>query len=167
MKRLLIVPLILLLACTPGNKPDIATAKADAQAVITGVTNGYNAIRTLYPSAVSSDADAQVQTILAAAPALIADLGLATDAATQASYLRGVEAVANQVLNIAADIVSRVPNVDPGVTTSLILAQVLLPVIEATANQLVPKVGARASVPAAFRSNMTVDEARRRLRGVR
>lgn len=149
-----------LAACQPGA---LSQAISDAQAVVSGVSGAYSALKQAFPKAVSKATDAQVQAILSEAPAVLAQISATADAATNAGGIRGVEAIVNQVLNIAAGIVGSIPGVPLSIMAGFQAAAVLLPILEAAANQLVPKTGAVA-VAGVFRSNMTADQARAVLR---
>lgn len=134
-----------------------------------GLTGAYLTFEKLYPQAVSPVADAKIQTLLATATetgGLLDRLKAASTAAEQAKGIRDVENVANQVLGIIATEIAQVPGIDPTVVLGFQGAEILIPILEAAANQLVP-VGARAALrmPAAFANpSMTADQARAALR---
>lgn len=158
-------PLILLLSRCGANGPNIAQAVADAQIVATGVQEAYRALKEFDPALTSSASDQQVQAIFARLPDALAQLKAATDPKDQADRLRTVEADVNGVINLAAGIVRMVPGVPPEIVLGFQAAAVLLPIIEAAANQLVPATVGGPTVPAVFanRTGMTADQARARL----
>lgn len=142
----------------------VSQAIADAQAVVAGVDQSWTALKLLYPQAITPARDAQVRALLDAAPGILAQLSTAADPSTNAGGLRGVEAIVNQVLNIASANLVNVPGVPPGVLLGLQAAAVLLPILEATANTLVPAAPKVGAPPSRFASGMTPDQARAALR---
>lgn len=142
---------------------NIAQAITDARAVVAGVRQAYTTIHTLFPLAITPATDAQVTALLASAPGILAGLSAAADNATNAGGLRGIESIVNQVLNIVAASTASIPGIPPEVLLGLQAATVLLPVLEAAANALVPQAATVAAGPARFRSGMTVSAARARL----
>jgi hypothetical protein len=138
----------------------LTQAIADARAVVIGVDQSYTALRTLYPTAITPATDAQVRALLNAAPAILAQLSTAADAATNAGGLRGVESLINQVLNITAAALANVPGVPPQMLLGLQAAAVLLPIIEMTAQTLVPTTPTVGAPPPRFASAMTPAQAR-------
>lgn len=159
-----------LASCSSTSTTDIAQAKADAQAIIgtvsppTGLNGTYGALKMLYPKAFSPAVDAQVHALLDAAPGLIDQISATADAATNASGLRGIEADASGVLNLIAAALANVPNVPAQYTLALAAVETLLPIIEASANQLVPQAAKVGAGPVRFRSGMTKEQARAVLR---
>jgi hypothetical protein len=142
----------------------INQAIADAQIVVSGVQNSYNALHGLYPQAITAQTDAQVQALFAAAPGILAGLSTGADSVTNASGLRGVESLINQILNITAVALAQVPGIPPQMLLGLQAATVLLPLIEATANQLVPITPTVGAPPPRFTSAMSPAQARQVLR---
>jgi hypothetical protein len=161
-------PVLIFTGCAPTstttNVAGVSQAIADAQAIVSGVDQSWSALKLLYPQVVTPATDAQVRALLDSAPGILAQLSTAADAATNAGGLRGVESLVNQVLNIASATLSNVPGVPPNVLLDLQAASVLLPILEATAQTLVPAAPKVGSPPARFASSMTPDQARAVLR---
>lgn len=171
----------MLVACTPG-KTDLATVIGDAQLLIgtpvasavcpagpCGLTGAYLIFKNLYPQAVTPTADAKIQVLLSSAVmtgGLLDQLKAAATAADQATDIRAVEGVANQVLGIIAGQIANVPNIDPAIVLGFQAAAILIPILEQAANQLVPtKPVVTARMSAAFiNPAMTTDQARATLR---
>lgn len=155
-------PLILLLSRCGANGPNIAQAVADAQIVATGVQGAYGTLKAFDPALTNSATDQQVQAIFARLPDALAQLKVATDPKDQADRLRTVEADVNGVINLAAGIVRVVPGVPPEVVLGFQAAAVLLPIIEAAANQLVPATVGGPTAPAVFanKDGMSPEQAR-------
>ena len=150
-------------AGTSQTTTNIAQAITDAKAVVAGVQQSYATLKTLYPLAITPATDAQVTALLDSAPGILAGLSAAADPATNAGGLRGVESIVNQVLNIVAASTNSIPGIPPEVLLGLQAATVLLPLIEAAANGLVPQAATVAAGPAKFRSAMTPAQARAQL----
>lgn len=146
--------------------PNVPQAIADAQIVADGVANSYATLKQIDPGLTNSATDAQIEAILGRLPDAMAQLRAATTTASQASGLRAVEADVNGVLNLAAGIVAVVPGVPPAVVLGLQAAEVLLPVIEGVANQLVRSPTGAPAAPAVLISAMTPDQARATLAAV-
>lgn len=156
-------PLILLLSrCGATGSPNVQQAIADAQIVATGVQGAYGALKAFDPALTNSATDQQVQAIFARLPDALAQLKAATDPKDQADRMRAVEADVNGVINLAAGIVRVVPGVPPEVMLGFQAAVVLLPIIEAVANQLVPATVGGPTAPAVFanKTGMTAAQAR-------
>ncbi len=141
----------------------VTQAIADARAIVQGVSGSYAALKMLYPDLISPAADAQIMSSLAQAPDILSKLSTTAADATNASGLRGIESLVNGVLNIVAAELAKVPNIPPNVLLGFQAATVLLPIIEAAANTLVPAVPTVGAGPARFRSSMTVADARKAL----
>lgn len=151
-----------LLAFGCSTQPNIQQAIADAQIIATGVQGAYGTLKAFDPALTNSATDQQVQAIFARLPDALAQLKAATDPKDQADRLRAVEADVNGVINLAAGIVRVVPGVPPEVMLGFQAAVVLLPIIEAVANQLVPATVGSLTVPAVFanRTGMTAAQTR-------
>jgi hypothetical protein len=143
-----------------GAASSVSQAVADARIVADGVARSYAALRALYPQAVSPAADAQAQALLASLPGFLAQIQVTADAATNAAGVRGVESVAEQLLNLSAAVVAQVPGVSPGVQQGFQALAVLLPILELEANALVPAAARVGLAPGRFRSAMSPAEAR-------
>lgn len=182
MKRFLSPLFAVVFVVSCAGKTDVAGAIADAQLVIgtpvvstvcpagpCGLTGVYLTFKARYPGAISKAADDEVQKDLASATApggLLDQLKAAASAADQAADLRGIESVANQVLGILAAEIGKVPNIDPSIVLGFQAAAILLPLLEQSANQLVPtKAAGVVFIPAVFSSrNLSADQARATLR---
>lgn len=156
LSRAAIVVLLALPACSTA--PNVNQAIADAQIVASGVQVAYDSLKAFDPALTSSDTDAQIQANLKRLPGALTQLQAATTAASQASGLRAVEADVNGVLNLAAGVVTAL-HPPQSVVVAFQAAEVLIPVIEGIANQLVPATVGGTAVPVAFRSTMSPDQA--------
>lgn len=149
------------------SQPAVTQAISDARILIgvpgpmpTGLFAAYASIKALYPSAMSTAADNQVQSLLASAPGILDSLSATADAAATAGGLRGIEAIASGVLNIVSASLASVPGVPPSALVAFQAAAVLLPFLELAANTLVPHAPTVGAAPARFRSDMSVGTAR-------
>lgn len=155
---LLLTSALLPAAC--GTSPNLSQTIADAQILVSGVEASYAALKVFSPGISSTAADARIVVLEHDLDAALATLKAAQTAADQASGIRAVEADVNGIANLAAVLVADIPGVPPGVVLGFQAAEILLPIIEATANQLVPQTVGSPGVPAMFVSHLTPAEAR-------
>lgn len=124
-------------------------AVADANIVVSGITADYKAFVALYPNAVPATQQVQANAALAAAQTALTQL---SSASTTATGLQAVETDINLVIGVLST-ACQAPMCPASVSAGLLAANVLLPLIEVTINQLqgvpvTPKVAAAMAHPA-------------------
>lgn len=141
---------VFLLGCSSTGTVNTSQAVADANVVVSGVAADYKAFVTLYPATITPARQAEVLAALTMAQAALAQLQAA--AIPAATGLQAVETNINTVLGVLSG--ACLPPICPAaVSAGLMAANVLLPLIEATINQLqgvpvTPKVAAAMAHPA-------------------
>lgn len=141
-----------LAACTTtgGTSVNVSQAIVDAGIVVTGVSNVYQSFVVLYPRSLSATHQATITADLVAARAALASLSASASNITNLAGLQSVETAINEVLSILTTVLPSVPNVPSQITTGVMAANVLLPIIEIVINQLqgAPSKPASAAQPA-------------------
>ena len=153
MNRLAILAALLAAGCT-SSTVNVSQAVTDAGLITNGIAGVYQSFVTLYPTAVSPAQQATVAKDLAAAQVALAALQGVSANLTTAATLQGIEADVNAVLGVMGTVA---PGVLPQqIVVGIEAANVLLPLIEATVNQI---QGVTAPVKAAMLP-MSPDHAR-------
>lgn len=154
MKRIILTAALALSlgACSSNGTVNTTQAVADANIVVSGISADYRAFLTLYPTAVPAATQTQVDAALTAAQGALTQLG---SASTTATGLQAVETDINLVLGVLSTACQPSPGTQSicpqSVSAGLLAANVLLPLIEVTINQLqgvAPKVAAAVAHPA-------------------
>ena len=172
-------PLWLLAACQSGQTPSAALAQAINDASIlfgsstavppTGLAGTYAMLKTLYPTLVPANVDAQVQSIFAAVPGELALLSTAAASLVNATTLKAIVQNGTSILNLVAPLLTPVVAADPALAPVLLgfqAAAILMPIIMASVSQIAPATVGAVAVPVMFSaSTMTPDQARAVLAG--
>jgi hypothetical protein len=154
--------LLILTACNPqgGATPAVQRAATDAALLVTGVSSIEKSFVTLYPGALTPAELAGVDAALAAAQVALGQLSTLANTAPTGNALMAVETNINAVVSIMSQVVAKVPNIPPSVAAGLMAANVLLPIIETTANQLIAGSTVAPAPKAAMGITMAPDHAR-------
>lgn len=170
-------PLWLLVACQSGQTPSLAQAITDASILFgsstavppTGLVGAYSMLKTLYPTLVPANVDAQAQSIFAQVPGELALLSTAAAALTNATTLKAIVQNGTSILNLVAPLLTPLVAADPALAPVVLAfnaAAILMPFITASINQIAPGTVGGVAVPAMFSaSTMTADQARAVLAG--
>lgn len=144
-------------ACSSNGTVNTTQAVTDANIVVSGISADYKAFLTLYPTAVPVSKQSEVEAALAAAQAALTQLS----GASTATGLQAVETDINLVLGVLSTACQPSPGTQSicpqSVSAGLLAANVLLPLIEVTINQL---QGVPPKVAAAARPGMSPEQAR-------
>ncbi len=165
-----------LAACTSTGGPSaqLQTAANDAALVVNGVAAEIKQVETLYPTALPAADMTKLNADLAAAQGALAQLATLASTPVTGTELQTIDQNINAVVGIAASDLDAFPvcAANPAcaaVEDGLTAGAVLLPGIEAMANQLITGVATPTPAPATADlvpgGRMTPDQARLLLRG--
>lgn len=137
------LPLLALTACPGGSGSGLTLAQVVAD--VTGMVNGLSAALPALTKLVPATTMARIQADINVAQNLLAQITPKLPDATNAVTIQQIEAVINEILGFVANI--------PGVPPEIAAVAILLPIIEAFVNGLVPSMTAsmvmKAPMPAA------------------
>lgn len=119
-------------ACSSTTAVNTTQAISDAGIVVSGVSADYKAFIALYPKTLTAEQQATALAALTAAQTALAQLQSAT---TTVTGLQGVETNINAVLGVLST-ACVAPICPASIAAGLVAANVLLPLIEVTINQL-------------------------------
>src|SRR5665213_3359227 len=125
-----------LAACSSTSSVNATQAISDANIVVSGIAADYHTLLTLYPTAVPAAQQTKIAADLAAAQQGITTLSASGSDLSKATSLQGVETAINDVVGVVAGVLPGIPGVPPAILAGVDAADVLLPLIEVTVNQL-------------------------------
>jgi hypothetical protein len=138
MKRRLLLstmPAALLAACSTSTTTlTPAQVVTDAQNAISALANTFSAVLTQAPNAVPTNTSATITSALAQASSVLGSLSTSLTATVAAPIVQRVEQAINTVITAAA----AVPLIPPPVSTALGAAAIVLPILEAFVNSILP-----------------------------
>lgn len=107
---------------------------ADAQNAVTALANSFDAVVKQAPNAVPADKAATIAAALAQAASVLGSLSTNLTATEAAPKVQQIEQALNTVITAAA----AVPLIPPPFSTALGAAAIVLPIIEAWVNSILP-----------------------------
>lgn len=129
------------LAACSGSSTTPAQIVADVQNAVTALSNGFSAVVKQAPNAVPAATAATITAALAQAASMLGSLSTNLTATEAAPKVQQIEQAINTVISAAA----AVPLIPPPFSTALGAAAIVLPIIEAWVNSILPPAPAPAA----------------------
>ena len=123
---------------------------ADAQNAVTALSNGFAAVVKQAPNAVPADKAATITAALAQAASVLGSLSTNLTATQAAPKVQQIEQALNTVIAAAA----AVPLIPPPFSTALGAAAIVLPIIEAWVNSILPAPAAASMASMSARAKL-------------
>ena len=138
------------LAACSGSSTTPAQIVTDVQNAVTALSNGFSAVVRQAPNAIPANTAATITAALAQAASLLGSLSTNLTATAAAPKVQQIEQAINTVITAAA----AVPLIPPPFSTALGAAAIVLPIIEAWVNSILPAPAAASMASMSARAKL-------------
>jgi len=144
------VGLVGIVAACSGTTTTPAQIVTDVQNAVSALANSFSAVVAQAPNVVPVNTSAQITSALAQASSVLGSLSTNLAANVAAPIVQQVEGALNTVISAA----SAVPLIPPPFSTALAAASIVLPIVEAWLNSVLPATSGAAPAMMAARAKM-------------